>query len=151
MLMDRSGRESGLSYQSEASCHDPCGCFSISEGKMEINNLFSTQTETEKFYKQIKKFTLGRKEYKDLERNAIMDYRLTQIRQQVVPQPNFITFSEHFLFLCQQRISKAEAEALGHYLKTTGVLVEKRIHRLIIEQCSMTDESLSEVLDGIIG
>ena len=74
--MGESGRESGLSYASaESSCCEACS-FSVSEGKMEITNLFSTHTETEKFYKQIKKYTLGVKEYKDLERNAIMDYRL---------------------------------------------------------------------------
>ena len=118
--MEGSGRESGFSYQSEGSCCGEPDHFSISEAKMQINNLFCTQTETEKFYKQIKKYTLGVKEYKDLERNAIMDYRLTQTRLEIVPQPNFITFSEHFLFLCQQRISEAEAEALGDYLKKTG-------------------------------
>ena len=57
----------------EPSCHHD---ELIPHGKADLNNLFSTQIDKEKFYKQIKKFTLGVKEYKDLEKNAIMEYRL---------------------------------------------------------------------------
>jgi len=91
------------------------------------------------------------KEYKNLERNTIMEYRLMQSRSKLVPNPNFISFCAHYLFLSQQRIQESEAIALKHYLKKVGSLSEKRIKRLIIEQCSMSDESLNYVLQGILG
>ena len=50
------------------------------DNKMDLNNLFITQIDKEKFYKQIKKFTLGVKDYEDPEKHAIMEYRLLQRR-----------------------------------------------------------------------
>ena len=48
--------------------------------------------DKDKFYKQIKKFTLGVKEYNDPEKHAILEYKLIQGKQQIVPAPNFVSF-----------------------------------------------------------
>ena len=66
---------------------------------MDLDNLFVTLIDKQNFYKQIKKFTLGVEEYNDLEKNTIMEYRLIQRKQQIVPSPKFISFSENFMFL----------------------------------------------------
>lgn len=89
----------GESLEPEAGPYKHRTRMCLSEGKMDLNNLFITQIDKEKFYKQIKKFTLGVKEYNDLERNAIMEYNIIQGKKQIVPSPNFVSFSEHYLFL----------------------------------------------------
>ena len=48
---------------------------------MDIDNLFIKQIDKEKFYKQLKKFTLGVREYNDFEKQVIMEYRSIQNRQ----------------------------------------------------------------------
>lgn len=45
-----------------------------SEGLNKIDNLFNSQTDKNKFYTLLKKMTLGIDEYRDLEKNAMLDY-----------------------------------------------------------------------------
>ena len=45
-----------------------------------------------------------------------MDYRIIQRKNNILPQPNFMTFSKHVLLLSHKRVSEVEAEALKAYL-----------------------------------
>jgi len=48
-------------------------------------------------------------------------------------------------------INKAKADALRVYLVSTGYVANKRVKKLIIDACGVSDESLSSILDGIYG
>ena len=66
-------------------------------------------------------------------------------------QPNFVSFNKNILFLKEKSVSKFDAEALKLYLIKTAPYVEKRVHKLVIDACGITDESFAMILDGVHG
>lgn len=92
---------------------------------------------------------MGCKDEKDQEKHAMMAYRLIQTRNMVVPCPKFVTFTQHILFLTNQLVTENEAEALKAYLANTKAITEKRVYKLYIDACQMTDPSFAKILGGI--
>ena len=68
-----------------------------------------------------------------------MDFRLIQDRNNIVPTPNYVTFSQHVMMLSQQRISDVEALALKQYMYNTRNIIPKRVYKFIIETCHLKD------------
>jgi hypothetical protein len=55
-------------------------------------------------------------------------------------QPFFIQFEDNTLFLSQERINYVQGKAMKEYMQIVRSLKEKRIYRLVIDQCGMNDE-----------
>ena len=53
------------------------------------------------------------------------------------------------MLLSQQSISDSDAEALKNYMSKTGLLTDKRVYKLYLDQCLMTDKAFGSVLEGI--
>ena len=62
----------------------------------------------------------------------------------------FVFFQPRILFLNQARVSIQQANALHTYLTLIKDIPEKRVYRLVIDQCAMTDDVFAKVLDGVI-
>ena len=56
---------------------------------------------------------------------------------------------QQILFLSSKTITDDEADALGKYLANVADVAEKRVSKLIVETCSITDQGLCKVLEGI--
>ena len=61
-----------------------------------------------------------------------------------------IFFQPRVLFLCAERITGQQGVALARYLDEIKELPGKRVYRLVIDQCDLTDEVFSNILDGIL-
>ena len=48
-------------------------------------------------------------------------------------------------------INRVQAEALKGYMSKTGYVPSKRVEKLVIDACGVTDESFSKILTGIFG
>ena len=68
-----------------------------------------------------------------------------------VPMPSYVSFNENIMYLVEKRVAVVEATALKQYLIRSGNKAQKRIHKLVIDQCSVSDESLSLILEGLMG
>ena len=67
----------------------------------------------------------------------------------IVPQPNFVHCVKHILLRIEISIKQEEANALKVYLETTASIPDKRVYRLVLDTCGITDESFSTILAGI--
>ena len=46
-------------------------------------------------------------------------------------------------------INNERAESLKAYLQNTQDLLAKKVHKLVIDECGVTDQSFSSILEGI--
>ena len=67
----------------------------------------------------------------------------------MVPQPKFVQFNDNILFLSEHIVNRTEADALKAYLDQTGYTANRRVQKLIIDQCGVSDQSFSAILEGL--
>ena len=65
-------------------------------------------------------------------------------------RPPFIFFQPKILFLSQALVSNQQGESMRQYLNDIKNVPGKKVYRLVIDQCSMTDDVFANILDGII-
>ena len=80
-----------------------------------------------------------------------MEYREIKSENHDIPMPSYVSFNENIMYLVEKRVAEVEATALKQYLIRSGNVAQKRIRKLVIDQCSVSDESLSLILEGIYG
>ena len=69
--------------------------------------------------------------------------------EHILPQPSFIKFNDGCLFLCEQHISDEQAVILKEYLIQIKNIPSKQVKSLVIDSCSLADESFAMILEGI--
>ena len=57
-------------------------------------------------------------------------------------------FENNTMYLSQANIDMAHGQALRNFLVETRDLTHRRLYRIIIDECNMTDEVFSMILDG---
>ena len=65
-------------------------------------------------------------------------------------KPSYIQFLPRIFMLSQQRISLQHGQSLKKYLGGVKNIDEKRVYKLIIDSCHMTDIVFNEILQGIL-
>ena len=95
-----------------------------------------------------KKKHMSSKEDDDDHLLAMKQYYKRCQENNIIVQPFFLTFDNNLLYICQDRVNITQALALNEYLENTRLVEDKRIFKLVIDQCLMKDEVFAEILDG---
>ena len=66
------------------------------------------------------------------------------------PIPSFVKIKNNCLFLTEFNISDSMAKALRDFLTEAAELPQYQVHKLIFDNCRMTDAQFSCILQGIV-
>ena len=67
-----------------------------------------------------------------------------------IMKPSFVQFTPRTFLLSQERISLKHAKALRAYMGGVKNIDNKRIQKLIVDSCQMSDQVFSEILEGVL-
>ena len=85
-----------------------------------------------------------------MDKNASVAFSEIQIANGYVPKPQFVTFNRNILMLCRQNITDTDAQGISEYIKSmTKCGEDKKIFKINIDSCNLTDFNFSLVLDSV--
>jgi hypothetical protein len=66
------------------------------------------------------------------------------------PQPSFARIDQNSMFIIDKKITDIQAKSLNQFLQTTKSNPSMIIRHLTLINCSVSDENLAVILEGII-
>lgn len=115
-----------------------------------LNKIFSGQVKRRKFFTTAKKQYLTDKEMADYEKDASLIYfRLCEeARLKSVIVPEFVQIQDRVMFLFDKTISDEYSVVLQKFLIQVGKYQPYQLREIVIDSCKMSDEALSNILNG---